>query len=188
MGSTEKIAAFDVETPNWNNDRMSSIGLAVIENGIITETFSSLVDPETHFDSFNTMLTGIDGESVRGAPVFPEIWEKIAPIMTGSLIIAHNAPFDMRVLASCLAHYETDCQQYLRYACTVQMGRRCYPGLPDHKLSTMCRYRSIPLDHHKAESDALACAKLFLDYIEKGFDYRRYIRTYDLYNMRSFRL
>ena len=46
----DRIIAFDVETPNSYNDRMSSIGIAVIQNGQIFRTWSTLVNPETHFD------------------------------------------------------------------------------------------------------------------------------------------
>ena len=50
---------FDVETPNAKSDRMSAIGITLIENGAVTGSFYSLVNPETHFDPFNTRLTGI---------------------------------------------------------------------------------------------------------------------------------
>ena len=73
-----RFIAFDVETPNRLNHRMSAIGITVIDNGSITENFYSLVDPQTHFDYFNTKLTGINEDVVRGAPTFPELWAKRA--------------------------------------------------------------------------------------------------------------
>ena len=66
----ERYVAFDVETPNARNDRMSAIGIAVIEDGAVASSFSSLVDPEVHFDAFNIALTGITPEAVRTAPNF----------------------------------------------------------------------------------------------------------------------
>ena len=69
----DRFIAFDVETPNAYNHRMSSIGVAVIEQGKIVESFSSLIDPETHFDAFNISLTGISPEMVETAPTFPEL-------------------------------------------------------------------------------------------------------------------
>ena len=63
-----RYIAFDVETPNRYNNRMSAIGIAVVEDGRIADTFYSLVDPEQPFDWFNTQLTGIDSEAVEGAP------------------------------------------------------------------------------------------------------------------------
>ena len=98
-----KMIAFDVETPNRMNHRMSAIGITVIENGEITDEYYSLVDPETHFDYFNTRLTGIGEETVRNSPTFPEVWEQIEPIMSGGILVAHNAVFDLGVLKKCLA-------------------------------------------------------------------------------------
>ena len=99
---SERYIAFDVETPNYANDRISAIGISVIENGCVTSDFYTLVNPEAHFDPFNIQLTGITPEMVADKPTFPELWEKIQPIMDSGLLIAHNAPFDMGVLAQCL--------------------------------------------------------------------------------------
>ena len=48
-----RFVAFDVETPNRLNHRMSAIGIAVVEDGDIVEEFYSLVNPETYFEYFN---------------------------------------------------------------------------------------------------------------------------------------
>lgn len=183
----ERYVAFDVETPNSRNDRMSSIGLAVIENGVITEEFSSLVDPEARFDCFNIRLTGITPSMAEQAPTFGELWPVLAGYFESSVLLAHNAPFDLRVLAHCLRAYSIDWYDMAPYLCTVQMGRRCYPGLPDHRLDTLCSRCGVALDHHRAESDSHACAALFLDYLDHGLKPSRFLRTYDLVRMRTLR-
>lgn len=96
---------FDVETPNRANDRMSAIGITAIKDSKIVANYFSLVDPETHFDYFNTQLTDIDAEKVKNAPNFAELWKKIEPIMSKGILVAHNAVFDMSVLRSCLRSY-----------------------------------------------------------------------------------
>ncbi|MBR5731451.1 MAG: 3'-5' exonuclease [Firmicutes bacterium] len=174
-----RFIVFDVETPNSYNDRMSAIGVAVVENGVICDSFSALVDPETYFNSFNIALTGITPEAVCGAPTFPELWERLCPLFTSGVLAAHNAPFDMSVLAKCLSAYGFDEPRFLDYVCTVQMGRRVYPRLENHRLDTMCRHLDIPLDHHRAGSDAEACARLLIDYAQKGLVVEDYVRTYD---------
>lgn len=171
-----RFTVFDVETPNRACDRMSAIGITVIEDGVIADEFYSLVDPETHFDYFNTVLTGISEETVRGAPNFPEVWERIEPLMSGGLLVAHNAVFDMGVLKKCLRYYSIGWKPYARYICTVQMGRRLLPGMK-HNLDVLCDYYGIPLDHHHAGSDSRACACLLLRYLESGADIRGFIRT-----------
>ena len=172
-----RFVAFDVETPNRDCNRMSAIGITVVENGTVTDEFFSLVDPETPFDSFNTWLTGISEESVWGAPTFPELWPRIAPMMENGLLVAHNAVFDLGVLKKCLEGYGIDWKPYTRYLCTVQMGRRLLPGI-SHKLNVLCDYYGISLNHHQAASDSRACAEILMRYMEQGADLRQFIRTY----------
>ena len=64
-----KYTVFDVEMPNRCNDRMSAIGITVIEDGVITDSFFSYVNPETDFDYFNTKLTGIDEQGQMWKPL-----------------------------------------------------------------------------------------------------------------------
>ena len=175
-----RFVVFDLETPNRLNHRMSAIGITVIENGEIVDEFSSLVNPETHFDPFNVMLTGISEETVRNAPSFPELWPQIEPMLANGLLVAHNAAFDMGVLRKCLRDYEIDWKPYVRYLCTVQMGRRLLPGM-SHKLNVLCEYYGICLDHHQAASDSRACAEVLLRYLEGGAELRQHIRTYSFH-------
>lgn len=176
----KRYIVFDVETPNRANDRISAIGITVVENGRICDSFYSLVDPETRFDYFNIQLTGISPEDVHGAPNFKELWQTIEPIFSSGVLVAHNAPFDMGVLAKCLRAYQIRWKAQAYYACTCAMGRKCYPHFPDHKLNTMCAQLDIGLDHHRADSDSTACAMLLLDYLEQGLTISPFIRTYRL--------
>lgn len=181
----QRYIAFDVETPNSANDRMSAIGITVIENGAIVDEFSTLVNPETHFNTFNIQLTGITPEMAAQAPTFGVLWPRIQSILSSGMLIAHNAPFDMCVLAKCLRAYGISWQSSTDYACTCQMGRRCFPELPNHRLNTLCAYLNISLDHHQAASDSHACAELMLRYLEKGVDVNKYRRRYDLVHART---
>ena len=181
----ERYIAFDVETPNAANDRMSAIGITVVENGCIADEFYTLVDPDAGFDYFNVALTGITPEKVAGKPLFSELWRQIEPIMDSGLLIAHYAPFDMSVLAKCLNHYEIDWHPYIHYACTCAMGRACYPSLDNHRLDTLCEYLDISLSHHNAGSDSHACAGLLLNYIDRGLNVEGFLRSYDVANVRT---
>lgn len=182
---SERYIAFDVETPNSANARMSAIGIAVVEAGMIVDEFSSLIDPETHFDPFNIQLTGITPDMAQDAPTFGELWPVIEPLLSGGVLAAHNAPFDMSVLAKCLRGYGIDWGASAEYVCTCQIGRRCYPQLPNHRLNTLCTYLNIDLDHHQAGSDSRACAELLMNYLDRGVDIDRFYRHYDLYCVRT---
>ena len=174
-----RYIAFDVETPNQQNDRMSAIGITVVEDGEVTEHFFSLVNPEASFDYFNTQLTGISADMVRNAPTFPELWEKIRPYFDSGILAAHNAVFDLGVLKKCLGDYGIFWKTTVSYLCTVQIGRSLLPGR-GHKLNEMCDYYQIPLNHHQADSDSEACARILLHYLEQEGDLRRFVRFYRL--------
>ena len=172
-----RYIAFDVETPNRYNNRMSAIGISVIEDGAIAEEFYSLVDPEQPFDWFNTQLTGISAETVSDAPTFPALWEKIEPLMSSGVLVAHNASFDMGVLRKCLCAYEIPWKDTAKGLCTVTMGRSLLPGI-SHKLNDLCDYYGIVLNHHRADSDSHACAEIFLRYLEGGAAPEKFIRSF----------
>ncbi|MBR4157302.1 MAG: 3'-5' exonuclease [Oscillospiraceae bacterium] len=174
-----RFIVFDVETPNRFNNRMSSIGVTAVEDGRVADRFFTLVNPETYFDYFNTRLTGISEETVADAPTFPEAWDKLEPLLTSGIPVAHNAVFDLSVLKKCLNGYGIFWKDSVRYLCTVQMGRRLLPEM-SHSLDAMCVYYGIALDHHRADSDSEACAQILLHYLDSGADVSRFIRTYRL--------
>ena len=176
-GRMYRYVVFDVETPNRYNNRMSAIGISVIEDGVIRDSYFSYVNPETRFDYFNIKLTGIDERVVRNAPAFPELWKEIEPIMSGGILVAHNAVFDLGVLKKCLQDYGIAWKPSAKYCCTARIGRAMLPDM-HHRLNDLCDYYGICLDHHKADSDSHACAEIFLRYMEAGMQEKDHIRTY----------
>ena len=175
-----KYIVFDVETPNRQNNRMSAIGISIVDQGQITASYFSYVDPEQPFDWFNTRLTGIDARKVKGAPTFPELWKKIEPVFSSGVLVAHNAVFDMGVLRKCLSDYNIRWKSAVPYCCTVQMGRRILPGMSSYKLNDLCDYYGICLDHHKADSDSNAAANILIRYMEAGNEIMGYVKQYRL--------
>ena len=176
----DRFIVFDVETPNFKNDRMSAIGVCVVEEGKIVWDYDTLINPETFFSRFNIALTGITPEAAAQAPAFPEVWRELRPVFDTGILIAHNAPFDMGVLAKCLGHYGIFWKHSAPYACTCRMARRCYPDLPNKKLDTLCGYLDISLDHHRAGSDARAAALILIDELARGMDIRDFKSQYYL--------
>ena len=176
--------AFDVETPNSRNDRMSAIGVVVLEDGVETSHLYTLVDPETGFDAFNIQLTGITPRMVRGKPTFPVLWELLRPMLEKGILCAHNAPFDLGVLGRCLQDYGIEWKPWGNYVCTCQIGRRLLPDAPNHRLDTLAQRLGLPLNHHNALSDARACAGL-LQYYLKQADLDFALRAYDFHTLRT---
>ena len=151
----------------------------------ILAEYDFLVDPQEPFDPFNVALTGLSPDTVRGQPTFAQLWPTIAPILESGLLVAHNAPFDMAVLAKCLRHYGIRWHSCVPYACTCQMSRRLLPHLPNHRLDTLCTYLNVDLDHHRAGSDSRACGEILLHHLRSGAQTTPFIRIYDLDHIRT---
>lgn len=177
--SKNTFVVFDVETPNRFNNRMSAIGITVLEDGIITDRFYSLVNPEQPFDYFNEQLTGITEELVADKPTFPDLWETLKGYFDKGVLVAHNATFDMSVLASCLNFYGINWKTEAEYLCTLQIARRVLKSLPNRRLNTICDYLGISLDHHNAGSDSDACAGILQFYMDNEVDLTLYIKKYN---------
>ncbi len=83
------------------------------------------------------------------------------------------------MLKKCLRGYGIEWRPQVKGLCTVRMGRRLLPGI-SHRLGDMCEYYGIDLNHHRADSDSLACAAILIRYMEAGADPGRYVRYYTM--------
>ena len=180
-----KYIAFDIETPNRLNNRISSIALSIVDDSYTIRTIQHLVNPECDFDHINISLTGITPDIVADAPTFPIIWEQIKPLFRENIVVAHNASFDMCVLGKTLSAYGLSAP-VLHYICTMKLSRQLISDVPNYKLPTLCAYFNIPLEHHRAGSDSKACANIMAIYMraleERGISIERFAETYDCAN------
>ncbi len=175
-----RIVAIDVETPNGRDAAICQIGIVVAEFGDVVKTESYLVDPETSFDPINISIHGITPADVRNAPNFPTLWPRIAGYFTDSVIVAHNAPFDLGMLAGALARYGIPVPP-IEYCCTVQMARRRFSRetYGSYRLDTLCAAFDIPLPHHHdALCDAMACYRLYRELLADFGEDPRDVRPY----------
>lgn len=172
-------SVIDVETPNGDNDRICSIALTPVSGLNILDTRSSLVNPETHFSSTNSSITGITASMVRNAPAFPQIWERLQTELQESIFVAHNACFDLTVLFKCLRDYSLEVSP-IRYIDTLEIAREVFPGLNHYGLDSLCTALGIPLHHHQADSDSRACALLLVHFLNQGVNIAPYIHTFDI--------
>lgn len=178
-----RMVAFDVETPNSRGDRICSAGLTVIENNRVVRSMEIRVNPETEFDWRCIRVHGIRPCDVEDEPTFPEVWDGIRDIMEDSVILAHNALFDLGVLKKLLWHYDLGFHP-VRYADTLRISRSVYGKLmPNHKLGTLCAELGIPLDAHQAGSDSYGCAELYLRMQEAAGSLASFDRTYTFDSM-----
>lgn len=179
MDILSRIVVFDVETPNFSNDRICSIGIAIIEDGRVAKSDNYLVNPECHFDYRNIGIHGIRPEDVADAPCFPVIWKMIREDFLSNLLVAHNAIFDLGVLKKTLYYYGFE-EPLVYYVDTLRIARAMLKDTANHKLPTLCCHYDIDLNHHDSGSDSKACAELLLNLINEGAVLDKYIKEYSL--------
>ena len=152
----ERILALDFETAK--NPYPCQIGVTIIENGEITDTFIRYIKPpKNEYNPHCIEVHGITPDVTENAPEFPEIWNEIQPLFMDCIIAAHNAPFDINVLSSTLEYYGLDFgSEEIKVIDTCEMvGKK--------KLDIACAEYGIPFaNHHNAFFDSLACAQLVL--------------------------
>lgn len=155
-----RFAAIDFETANHSRDSACAVGLVVVSGERIVDRAYHLIRPPSR-DFFFTHIHGLTWADVRTAPTFAELWPELRARMAGvDFLAAHNAPFDRSVLAGCCASYRLPAP-HSRFVCTVQVAREVW-GIYPTKLPEVCRSLRIPLQHHRADSDAEACARIVI--------------------------
>lgn len=177
---TDRFIAFDLEMPGQKELRISAIGITVVENDAIVDSYYHLVNPETTFDPYVIDLIGITPEMVENEPTFPEIWREIEDIMSSGLLVAHGAPGDMRTLCACLEHYGIKWKDKIEYACTCDIGIEFYPHLEHYSLDFLCEHIGFDLNHHNALSDSEGCARLMLNYLQNGLEIEKHIGVFNV--------
>ncbi len=113
------------------------------------------------FNVHNIRIHGIEPDDVRNRPEFPEVLSEFLPDISGALVLAHNAAFDIGVLCATLAEYRQPFPEF-QYFCTMDISRRIWPGLSSVSLDSVARHFGIKFDHHDPAEDASACAEIAL--------------------------
>ena len=155
-----KFVAIDFETADHGRDSACAVALVRVEGGEIVARESRLIRPPRR-EFFFTYIHGISWSDVEDRPAFGPVWTELRPLLEGAeFLAAHNAPFDRGVLRACCEAAGIPSPD-LPFRCTVKLSRRAW-GLRPANLPAVCRFLGIPLVHHRAESDAEACARIVI--------------------------
>ena len=156
------FAAIDFETANNQRSSVCSVGVVVVRNGEIADTFYSLINPEPNYYTYwCSQVHGLTREDTEDAPVFPAVWAQIEPLIEGLPLVAHNRPFDESCLKAVFRVYQMDYPDYPFY-CTCIASRRVWPQ-GRHNLDVIAARCGYDLtNHHHALADAEACAAIAL--------------------------
>lgn len=160
----QNFAAIDFETANSERTSVCAVGVVVVRDGKIADTFYSLIQPEpNYYNYWCQRVHGLGHEDTDNAPVFPDVWAQIEPLIQGLPLVAHNKSFDESCLKAVFRCYQMDYPDYEFY-CTCQTAKRLLKFLPNHQLQTVAAYCGYDLlRHHHALADAEACAHIALE-------------------------
>ncbi|MBO4919013.1 MAG: 3'-5' exonuclease [Erysipelotrichaceae bacterium] len=161
-----RVTAIDFETANAGSASACSLGIAIYEEGEILDNFEWYFKPHYRYNYFtNTHIHGIYPEDVENEQEFVYYYEELCQILEGSIVVAHNALFDVGVLNAVCDVYGLDHIPF-DFLDTVSISRRVYPELYNHRLNTVAEYLNVDLSHHNAKSDSFACLMILLKAME----------------------
>jgi len=158
----ENFAAIDFETANQYPSSVCSVGIVIVRDGEIAGSFYSLIKPTPeYYSSLCTSIHGLRRSDTCSAPIFPEVWKKVEPLIEGLPLVAHNARFDSGCLKAVFRTYMMDYPDYTFYD-TLSASRRFFgKTIPNHQLHTVSAACGYTLEkHHHALADAEACAHI----------------------------
>ena len=147
------------------------LGIAIVRDGKIIDTRSYLIRPphnrwSVHNVKWHQDNTNLTPEVTENALEFDQLWEEVCPLFENQFILAHNAKgTEMDILEKCLDYYQLPYPNIQGYLCTHELLKT---GSKNNKLDDLCARYYINFDenqHHDAEQDAIACAKLFLAHL-----------------------
>ena len=150
----------------FNEESIIEIAIYKFDGVSITDQFISLVNPEKEIHPYVEKLTGISSKMLKTAPKFHEIAKRVIEITSDSVLVAHNAQFDYRILQLEFKRLGFDFS--MKSICTVILSQELLPDQQSYKLGRLSRSLGIPIkDRHRASGDALATVELFKILLEK---------------------
>ena len=163
------FSIIDIETTgqSYKNGKITEIAIYQHNGQEVTDSFSTLINPEMDIPFFITELTGINNEMVRTAPKFHQVAKKIIEMTMGRTFVAHNASFDYKFIKEEYARLGYN--YHRKTMCTVKLSRKLLPGHPSYSLGKLCADLGIKINgRHRAAGDALATARLFDILVERN--------------------
>ena len=159
----DEIIVFDIETTglSFMTCKITEIGAVKIKNGEIVDSFNTFVNPEVPIPEEIVKLTSITDEMVADAPLIGEALEKFMAFIGDSLLVAHNARFDVGFIR----HFAQSCNLTFNnsYLDTLELSRFLNSSLKNHKLDTLAKHYNLgDFNHHRACDDAEMLAHILI--------------------------
>ena len=164
----DTFVCFDLETTGFSasKDRITEIGAVKIEKGVITDTFSTFVNPERPIPAKITELTGITDAMVSDAPSDTDAVADFLEFVGDAVVVAHNAPFDTSFIRQVCSKMNRE--YTLTSIDTVAICRSILKDIKNCKLDTVAKFLRLPdFNHHRACDDANILAHIFLQLMDR---------------------
>jgi len=186
MSTLYRHVVVDVETTGLSprqGHRVIEIGAVAVENGAVVGEFTTLIDAGVPVPPIVQAIHGITDEMLAGQPKPEEVLPLFHAFIADSILVAHNAAFDVRFLRHEFAKLKMGLPN--RHVCTLEMSRLRFPHLPDRTLETVYLHlfhdAAFIRQNHRALDDARMTAKIWLKMegdeqeIDQGYRKMRYL-------------
>lgn len=179
----ENLTIFDFETTGLHpvKDTIIKIAAIRIKNGNRIGTFSIIIDPEREVPEFITNLTGITNEDVKGQPVLKDVLPFFLQFIGDSVLVAHNAAFDLSFLEAKCREFNQDIPKN-DFIDTRTICIDKYP-YQSHKLTDMCERLGISINgSHRALNDVTSTGNLLYKLNKEFRDLSEFINVLYYFN------
>lgn len=165
------FVVFDLETTGLNSapssgnmDKIIEIGAYKVTDGVISESFTTFINPHKKLSDEIINLTGITEEMVANAPTYEEVMPDFFKFCDGSILVGHNiAGFDFKFVDYYCAKLGYMLERKL--IDTIPLSQELL-FLSNYKLNTVADKFGITFNHHRAIDDAYVTAKIFIELIK----------------------
>ena len=160
------FVVFDLETTGLNNrkDRIVEIGAIRYSRGEITSSMNSLINPEMNIPALVSSIHGIYDKDVMNKPVVEQILPEFLNFIENSVLVAHNASFDVGFIKKSLGRAEMTIPE-MRVLDTIRLSKKVWPGMKSYSQKNLASFLSIDVRNaHRAEDDCRVC----LEILKKG--------------------
>ncbi len=165
-----RFAVVDCETTGGTSGehRIMEIGVCVVEDGMIMQRHSSLINPHQTIPDFIQLMTGITTAMVADAPEEDEALAPLTQIFADerTVFVAHNVGFDWKFVSASMQRIGEPLGDVAQL-CTCKLSRRISSGLKRHDLGSVADHYGVNItERHRALGDAEATAQALLGMIE----------------------
>jgi DNA polymerase-3 subunit epsilon len=156
------FVVIDVETANPDLSSICQVGIAPFRDGVLHDSWESLVNPRDDFDPINVSIHGIDEEDVRFAPDWGAIYSKVSLLLEDNVVVSHTAFDRLALLRACEKNNLKYCE--CRWLDSAKVVRRAWPQFSrsGYGLANVAAEFGIEYKQHDALEDARCAGEILL--------------------------